>query len=220
MVKMARYHSDGTLDWALADGIEDGFWANFTHRCAGIAHTQGGGSYFACRRDVSSFWDSTMEFGVGQEDELIVEGTDGFEVLIGHYGAGGSLGWIANQGGVNTDGATGVTELDEDTIAFTGYHGHEALFGGGDSEALLETDTYAQTRAFVAEYDADGELIWATSAGGGYETVATAIARSTDGCILMAGYFNGTAVFGEGEPHETTLDSAGNFDVFVAKYAP
>ena len=103
----------------------------------------------------------------------------------------------------------------------TGFHGDTAFFDpGGENEVELETDTYGQTRVFVARYDLDGELVWATSAGGGTQAAGQAIAVGADGCILVAGLFTGTAVFGEGEPHETELKSAGQWDIFVAKYAP
>jgi hypothetical protein len=36
---------------------------------------------------------------------------------------------------------------------------------------------------------------------------------------VVVGYFTGTVVFGEGEPHETTLESAGHHDIFIARFA-
>ena len=111
--------------------------------------------------------------------------------------------------------------LNPVSIVITGYHGAASVYGSGeDDEIVLETDTFAQTRVFVARYSTGGELVWATSAGGGTQAVGQAIAMSADGCILVAGLFTGTAVFGKGEPHETTLKSAGQWDIFVAKYAP
>jgi hypothetical protein len=221
MIMIARYDAEGTLDWALSDGIEDGYSMDYPHECTGITHSADGGVFFTCRRYVNTFWDLTMEFGVDQEDQLIVQGIDGYDALLGHYGPGGTLGWVIDEGGVNSDGASGVDVLDDGSVAIAGYHGANATFGiGGDNETTLETDAFAQVRALVAEYDSEGQLIWASTAGGGNETAATAISRAADGGILVAGYFNGTAVFGQGEPHETTLESAGGFDVFVAKYAP
>ena len=45
------------------------------------------------------------------------------------------------------------------------------------------------------------------------------IAILPDGSLVSVGNFNETATFGEGEVNETTLVSAGSFDVFVARYS-
>jgi len=219
MVVVSRYLVDGTLDWALGDGVTEVPWTSFPNECSGISYSGDGGVYFACRRNLDA--GDPMEFGTNETEPLLLEGYDGKDLVIGRYDNLGKLSWVIDEGGLNSDGATSIAVLTDGSVAVAGHHGNAAVLGiDGENETVLETDTYTQVRAFVATYDSDGELIWATSAGGGYETVATAVARSADGCILVAGYFNGTAVFGEGEPHETTLDSAGNFDVFVAKYAP
>jgi hypothetical protein len=46
----------------------------------------------------------------------------------------------------------------------------------------------------------------------------SAIAASERGESYVTGFLNGTATFGQGEPHHTTLTPAGEIDMFVAKY--
>ncbi|MGQ0614421.1 MAG: HYR domain-containing protein [Planctomycetaceae bacterium] len=60
-----------------------------------------------------------------------------------------------------------------------------------------------------------GDLVWAKRATA---TQGNAAAAFADGSSVVTGFFGGSAVFGPGEPNETTLVSAGSFDVFVARY--
>jgi hypothetical protein len=62
------------------------------------------------------------------------------------------------------------------------------------------------------------ELDWSTSADGSGFDLGKGIATTPRGNSYVTGRFSGTAIFGPGEPNETTLTSAGSFDIFVAKY--
>jgi hypothetical protein len=65
---------------------------------------------------------------------------------------------------------------------------------------------------FVAKYDGDGNLLWVEQAGGSDLDWAGSIAVDGSGNCLVTGAFWGTATFGD-----TTLTSAGDHDIFVAK---
>jgi hypothetical protein len=60
----------------------------------------------------------------------------------------------------------------------------------------------------------DEQLLWVTQAGGTDNDFALEIALDSDGNSATTGYFRGTATFGNTPP----LTSAGDFDIFVAKY--
>lgn len=62
-------------------------------------------------------------------------------------------------------------------------------------------------------------LAWATSAGDAGCEVGAGIAALADGSCVVTGRFAGTATFGEGTPNQTILAAAGDYDVFVARYA-
>ena len=72
---------------------------------------------------------------------------------------------------------------------------------------------------FVAKYAPDGTLLWARSAGGIDTDRGLGIATDRGGNSYVTGRFLLTATFGAGEANETVLTAAGDFDVFVAKYA-
>jgi uncharacterized delta-60 repeat protein len=64
-----------------------------------------------------------------------------------------------------------------------------------------------------------GKLIWAKRAGGtSDEEKGCAITTLSDNSTVITGAFQGTATFGQGEPNQTVLTSAGNADIFVARY--
>ncbi|WP_222930589.1 hypothetical protein, partial [Synechococcus sp. BIOS-E4-1] len=65
---------------------------------------------------------------------------------------------------------------------------------------------------FIAKLDANGEFVWAKQAGGTSGDYATAISSLSDGSSIVTGNFRGTAPFGS-----TTLTSAQDYDVFIAK---
>jgi hypothetical protein len=71
---------------------------------------------------------------------------------------------------------------------------------------------------------AEGDLVWAKSAGGPGTDFGWSIATLADGSALVAGCFTYTATFGLGEAKETTLTSEGypfgGYEVYVAKYDP
>ena len=72
---------------------------------------------------------------------------------------------------------------------------------------------------FVAKYDSDGHLVGVKQAGGTGWAGGQGLSVDGSGNIYVTGTFSDTAVFGASEPNETTLVSAGNADIFVAKYA-
>lgn len=57
------------------------------------------------------------------------------------------------------------------------------------------------------------DWVWAKSGGGSSQDQGNALCIDNNGNVLITGYFSGTATFGD-----TTINSVGNWDFFLAKY--
>ena len=100
----------------------------------------------------------------------------------------------------------------------TGGFKGTAIFGPGEpNETSLTSAGY--DGIFIARYNADGSLTWAKRAGGGeYVSGGEGVAVLADDSVVVVGYFSETATFGPSEANETSLNSAGSGDVFIARY--
>ena len=94
-----------------------------------------------------------------------------------------------------------------------------ATFGQGEPRETALSST-GNRDVFVARYAADGTLVWAKRAGGagtGYGVSATTL---FDDSVVVTGSFSGSVTLGPGERNETSLTSAGDSDVFAARFYP
>ncbi|MCK4720631.1 hypothetical protein KAU08_08225, partial [bacterium] len=92
-------------------------------------------------------------------------------------------------------------------------------FGQGEpNETVLNSGGYRDM--FIARYDPDGSLEWAKQAGGDYGwDIGYGITTLSDNSLVVTGGFGDSATFGPCEPNETVLNSAGNSDIFIARFA-
>jgi len=131
----------------------------------------------------------------------------------------GNLAWAISVGGVADDGGYGITSLSDDSTVVTGGFYGTATFGQGEpNEIMLFSTGNLNAEIFIARYNPDGTLAWAKSAGGTSSECGSAVTSLPDDSTVMAGYFEGSATFGQGEPNQVTLISAGSGDIFIAQY--
>lgn len=91
-----------------------------------------------------------------------------------------------------------------------------SIFGEGEiNETILTVNG-----AFIAKYDAFGNLLWAQQIEANNSGVASnVITLDTNNNILIAGFFGSEITFGVGTAAQTTYAApAGNRDAFFAKY--
>jgi hypothetical protein len=101
----------------------------------------------------------------------------------------------------------------------TGGFQSATTFGAGEANETV-LNAAGGTDLFVAKYARDGTLVWVSSASGPDTEQGNGIATDPRGNSYVTGSFQGTATFVAGEANETTLESEGGNDMFVAKYAP
>ena len=115
--------------------------------------------------------------------------------------------WARAMGGTSYDTGYGISTLSDGSSIATGRFTDSADFGNGNLTSAGGYDV------FVAKRDAAGSIVWVTTAGGTSSDEGMAISTLSDGSAIVTGKFWGaSATFGN-----TTLTSAGNYDVFVAK---
>jgi hypothetical protein len=207
---IARYYSDGSLAWAKsAEGV-----FIFGPICNAITSIS----------DNSIFVAGTLHggatFGKGEPNETALHCHGNNNLFIARYNLDGSLAWaICDGGGDNADTeGLGITAINDDYILVTGDLYGEVHFGTGQPDEEVLTSE-GESDIYLARYDCNGGFAWAMSFGGSGTDDVSGIARLSDHSFALTGYFNSSVTFGPGDPGETTLVSAGGFDIFIAKYS-
>lgn len=187
---VAKYSSGGILAWvtgAGGTGIDEG---------SGVSVLAGGTALVTgCFSDTATFDGAT----------LISAGL--LDVFVAEYNSDGTLAWVAQGGGTAADGAYSVATMSDGTALVTGYFSGTATFGGTTLTSAGSLDV------FVAQYDPEGTLAWATQAGGVGDDEGFSVSTLPEGNAFVTGYFMGAATF-----DGATLTSAGGIDIFVAQF--
>jgi hypothetical protein len=238
---VARYGSDGTLDW--------------------VRRTEGG-----TPRGIASFSDGscvvtggffgTLTVEPGKADEVVFTSSGGQDLFLARYLADGSMDWALRVGGGDPDQGYDVASMADGSCMVAGYYRNSVTFGAGEANETTLSRTLSNS-IFVARYNPDGTLRWvrdglltnlagfaaipdgsyAILTGGGSisrfnadgssawtRTVAGlrafAISAFADGSLAVGGSFSASIVFGAGEANETPLDPVGQADLCVARYEP
>jgi uncharacterized delta-60 repeat protein len=208
-VFIARYNQDGTLAWAkLAEGASRGFSDEITTLSDNSTVVTG------------SFSD-LVTFGPGEPNQAVLTAVDNFDIFIARYNPDGTLAWAKCAGGTpDNDDGLGITALSDNSTVVTGGFYGSATFGSGEPNQAILT-AVDNFDIFIARYNPDGTLAWAKCAGGiSYDEYGSGITTLSDNSIVVTGSFQGSATFGQGEPNQTVLTSAGNNDIFIARFNP
>jgi len=197
---VARYDGDGRLRWVRTGGGE-----GRTHAAAAVPLPDGGVAASGC-------FARHAVFGAGEANELTVDSDTGDGIFVVRYREDGSLVWVRGLPATRTDEGSALLALPDGSLLVAGHFGRPVLFDA----VGLSPDGAAD--AFLARLDFSGTVVWAVRMGGEGTDAATALAQLPDGTVLVAGHFERTATFGRGEDTEQRLRSAGDADVFLARY--
>lgn len=176
----------------------------------------------------------TAVFGVGTDAQTTLEllpqdpppdSTDPDEALedarnhfVAKLASDGRVEWVKRSGGSYWNEYRDIAVLPDNSVVLAGTMDDVAVFGAGETDET-ELVSEGENDVFVAKYRPDGSLAWATRAGGvGYDG-GISLSSLADQSVVVVGHYAGPAVFGLGEPNETTLDESGGV-AFMAKYAP
>lgn len=158
---------------------------------------------------ITGFFYATIDFGgtiltsAGGSDIFLVKlsSVDGSTIFAYRFG---------EQENAQNDIGYGVACANDGSIYLCGQFGNSIDFGNGTG-----TLTSTGLDAFLVKFNSSGVAQWSKRIGGALNDTAYSCATFYDGSVVVCGSFRGTANFGGGN-----VSSTGNFDIFVAKYAP
>lgn len=182
------------FSWAQSAG------GNGADRGNGVAHDQQGNVI------VVGFFSETATFAPGVQ-LTSAGGADGF---VAKYTSAGTLLWVKPIQSLGEETARSVTTDRQNNILVTGSFADTTVFAPG-----VTLTSVGSTDVFLAKYTPGGELLWVRQAGGaGPEDFAFKVAVNSRGQAFITGLFTEEATFAPG----LTLTSAGDTDMFLAKY--
>jgi hypothetical protein len=159
-----------------------------------------------------------VRFGAGEPNETFLVSAGKGDIFVARYDANGALLWATSAGGTESDQGIGIAGDGAGGSVVSGQFFGTARFGADEPNETFLVSA-GNTDIFVARYDANGALLWATQAGGTGFDKGNGIAGDGAGGSVVSGQFEGMATFGAGEPNEATLTSAGDStDIFVARW--
>ena len=186
-VFVAMYSPDGVIQWVSSGGGGSDDWSH------GISVDANGNSYATGYITGSATFDGTS-----------VNGSGGKDMFIASYSPTGALRWVKSGGGAGDDDGIGVAAAPDGGTYVVGKFVSSATFGGSSINGS------GASTGFVAKYADDGSLEWVRALSGTVSADRASIDGS--GNVFVIGAFAGNATFGS-----TTLNSAGQEDIYVAK---
>ena len=160
---------------------------------------------------VVGWFAGTIDFGAGP-----LSSAGSWDIFVAKFAPDGTLVWAKRFGGSAWESFSTVVLDASNNIFITGFYGFTGTtidFGGGPLP-LPGGDSNFQNNMFVAKLDSSGNYIWAKGYAGSGDIQANGIAVDGNGDVAVAGSFQQTVNFGG-----ASFTSAGNYDMFVAKYS-
>ena len=114
---------------------------------------------------VTGVFQGAATFGPGDLNETTLIAAGGTDIFVTKYDAGGALLWAKRAGGTSGDQGFGIATDSTGNSYVIGSFGGTATFGPGEANETTLTAAGGND-IFVANYDANGALLWAKRAGG------------------------------------------------------
>jgi len=188
---LAEFNSSGVHQWSRRSGS--------TNADYGYAVTVDGSGNVA----TTGAFQGTVNFGGAN-----LVGAGFYEIFVAKYNASGVHQWSQRFGSTGNDIGYGVAVDGSGSVVLTGYFQGTVNFGGGSVASAGLGDV------FLARYNSSGTHQWSQRFGSAANDEGWAVAADGSGNVVVTGPFRGTVNFGG-----ANLVSAGDADVFVARYA-
>lgn len=196
---IVKYDTNGNIIWARNAGGTSNNWG-----------------YSVCTNSIGDIFVTGVYLGGGAtiifgSTTLTNAGSD--DIFIAKYDANGNAVWAKGIGGTNYEDGKGVCADAAGNVFLTGYFISASISFGAS------TLTNAGGRdAFIAKYDANGNALWAKSAGGAGVEVGYSISADAGGNIFTTGSFTSASVVFD---FITLIPPSGAVDpMYIVKYDP
>jgi hypothetical protein len=193
---VAKYSASGVPAWSR------GLGGNSSDSAAGVA-VDSGGNVVVTGYQASS----TVDYGAG-----LLSNRGITDIFVAKYSSGGGHVWSKTVGGTSADAGTGVAVDSGGNVVVTGQFDASSSgvdFGGGALFSAGAKDV------FLVKYSSAGAHVWSKRLGGSGYDLGGSVAVDGAGNVVVVGTFEGTINLGGG-----SLTSAGERDLFVAKFSP
>lgn len=199
---VAKYNTNGQYQFAFkagSGGMDVG---------RGIALDATGNIYM-----IGDFF-GTVDFNPGPGTNLLTSNGQG-DVVIAKYNAAGEYQWAFNFGGTPNEYGWKVV-VDGSHLFVTGSFSGTADF---DPSAGVENLTSAGAfDIFIGKYSLNGEYLCSFRIGSPGDDSGSAVFSPSNNVFYMTGYFTNTNIDFDPSANVYNLSSAGDKDVFLAKY--
>jgi len=195
---IAKFNADGVLQWSSyygGNGTESGF---------GLATDAAGNVY------LTGVTASTS--GIATAGSFQPAKAAGNDAYLVKFNSNGVRQWGTYVGGNNSDNATAISIDSEGHIYITGNTSSTNIGTAG----AFQSTTGGGTDAFVASFDADGQLRWTTYYGGAGTENGRHVNASKDGFVYLSGTTTSTVYIASAGALQENYN--GNTDAFLVKF--
>jgi hypothetical protein len=189
---IVKYTADGSVAWAKSLG------GNFDDKAYAVSTDAAGNILLA-----ANFASTTITVG---DTSFTNAGSPG-DILLVKFGPDGSVLWATREGGPSLEIPYACTFDHSGNMIVAGRFSSNSITFG--STTLLQAGSMD---VFVVKYDAEGNVLWASGAGGGSNDEAYAVVTDVADNVILAGYYTQEADFGT-----ITLPNPGLANIFIAQ---
>lgn len=171
---------------------------------------------------ITGSFEGTVDFDPGTGSSPLTS-AGAWDIFVTKRSADGELVWAGRMGGVeNFDTGYDITVDAEGNAIVTG-----SFFGSGDFDPgagvhTLTASSLGSDEVFVQKLSPAGEFLWAKALGGEGADLGYGVGVTSDGRLLLTGFFSGTADM-DPDPtavFELTTGSSNFFDAFLCELDP
>ncbi|MCK9421537.1 MAG: T9SS type A sorting domain-containing protein [Bacteroidales bacterium] len=160
---------------------------------------------------------TNIDFDPGPGTALL-NSAGGSDIFFAKYDSSGNYLWAKAIGGTNDDIGARIAVDGSGSVYITGwFESSDVDFDPGSGSSIISTAGY--TDIYLANYDTDGNYLWAFNIGSPMGEGSHDVCIDNSGHVCITGYFYGTNVDFDPGPGTALLSSTANSgDIFIARY--